>query len=161
MGRIIIDADGVLMERSDINKPEEFIKENYFLLRTPEWNVLGAVKKLLKEKPDAPIWIVVNVPYSLENAKKEILEWFSWYLPEIKEVKILPMGEYFGSYFVTDKSDVIISSNMTNIMIYTYNGGVAIGVDIDNELIKEIGYFYTANSKGDIYNYLLFLLENM
>ena len=161
MSRIIIDANGVLMERADINKPEELIKDNFFSLRIPEWNVLGAIKKLLKENPDTKISIVVNIPYSQNKAREEIMEWLLWYLPEIKDIKILPMGEYFGSYFLTDKSDVLISSNLTNIMIYTYNGGMAVGVDIDNELIKEIGYFSTYNSKGDIYNYLLFLLENI
>ena len=161
MSRIIIEASGVIMERADINKPEEFVHDDYFILRSPIWNTVSALKDIIKDYPDAPIDIVVNIPYSLDKAREDIKTWLSWYLPEISSVKILPMGEYFGSYFYTSKTDVLISSNLADVALFKCFGGIAVGVDIDTDVIADIGYFNSNSLKEDIYDYLLFLLENL
>ena len=158
MGRLIIEADGVLMETLDINKPFEFIKEDYFLLRTPEWKVLSALKRVLKKMPDAPVLIVVKIPYEMPDATIEIKKWFKTYLPCFDNVKILPYGEYVGSYMALLNDDVLISSSERDIALFLLNNMSAIGVDIDTDCLKGIGYFSTYSNEDDIYQYLKELL---
>ena len=161
MGKIIIEADGVLRERIDINKPLEFMEEDYFLLRTPEWNVLGALKAVLDEDPDAPIEIIEKIPYEIPKAMEELKMWYSNYLPNFDKVKFLPYGEYIGSYTALSKDDILISSSIRDVALFIINEMAAIGVDVDNDALKGMGFFSTNNSRDEIYQYFKMILSTM
>ena len=138
MRRLFIEADGVLMDRVDLNRPEELLKEGYYAMRVPEWRMIGAVNRVIRVLPQTEIYVVLHVPLALEQAKAELAEWFGRYFPCAKALRFLPVEEYFGSYIALQKGDILLSADIRTIAVFTLWGGTSIGVDIDKDAIPGI-----------------------
>ena len=150
MGRLFVEADGVLMDRADINRPRELIHPEYYRLRLPEWNMIHAICTLIKRMPQLEVYILCHLPLSLEHAKEDTADWFSLYLPEASGLRYLPIGEYFGSYIALKKGDVLLSADVGNLAVFVLGGRSAIGVDVDAAAIPGLPCIRTWDFAEDI-----------
>lgn len=155
MGRLFVEADGVLMDRADINRPRELIHPEYYRLRLPEWNMIHAICTLIKRMPQLEIYIICHLPLSLERAKEDTADWFSLYLPGASGLRYLPIGEYFGSYIAVKKGDVLLSANVATLAVFAFGGCAAIGVDTDTAAVPGLPCIRTWECADELAGWLL------
>lgn len=89
--RLFIDLDGTLAKFQSVNTMETLYEEGYFLNLEPIQNVIDAVKLVLQQQPELPVYIMSSVLSDSKYALKEKNLWIDKYLPEIRpENRIFP-----------------------------------------------------------------------
>ena len=155
MARLFVEADGVLMDHVDINRPKEMLHPDYFKLRLPEWNMLHALRTLIKRMPQLEVYVICQLPLCMEESQADIADWFSLYLPEATALRYLPIGEYFGSYIAVKKGDVLLSADVGSLAVFAFGGCVAIGVDTDTAAVPGLPYITTWEHGDYLANWFL------
>ncbi len=89
--RLFVDMDGTLAKYQPVDTMETLFEKGYFLNLESQQNVVDAVKKIIKEHPETPVYIMSSVLSDSKYALQEKNEWLDKYLPEIdSEHRIFP-----------------------------------------------------------------------
>lgn len=81
--RLLIDMDGTLAKFKTVNTMESLYEEGYFLDLEPMQNVIDAVKLIIQQQPELPVYIISSVLSDSKYAMMEKNKWLDKYLPEI------------------------------------------------------------------------------
>ena len=138
MRRLFVEADGALMDRADINRPEDILHPDYYKLRIPEWNMILALSAVIASRPELEVHVICPHPLSIERVKADLSVWYANYLPGAKSLHFLPLAEYFGSYIALQRGDVLISANVSTLAVFSFSDNSAIGVDVDPAAVPKI-----------------------
>lgn len=89
--RLFVDMDGTLAKYQSVDTMELLFEKGYFLNLEPQQNVVDAIKKIIQEHPEKPVYIMSSVLSDSKYALQEKNEWLDKYLPEIdREHRIFP-----------------------------------------------------------------------
>ena len=149
VGRIFIEADGVLMERADYNFPAGIAEQGFYESRIPEWNMISALKDVLGDSPELPVQILCHVPLALKYAKEECAMWMSQYFRDACGIRFLPYGE-FGSYIALREDDLLLSAHVGNLALFSFRSRHGIGVDIDADAVPGFSSVKTSDRPEQI-----------
>ena len=138
MKKLFIDMDGVLAEYKKDCTTEDFTKEGYFLSLKPEWNMLGALKRLIEnsERLGFSICVLTKVyPHMFRYSVSEKLQWRDKYMPELFDSEfVMVNGETEEKSEVVrsitgkmlDEDCILIDDYNANLREWLKNGGTAV-----------------------------------
>lgn len=116
--RLFFDIDGTLAVFQPVRTLETLYEKGYFYNLKPIWNVLEAVKIIVKEHPEIKVGILSSVLSDSRYALEEKEAWLDKYLPEVQERYYPRCGEDKKSAIpggVTDK-DYLFDDYTKNLM---------------------------------------------
>lgn len=118
-GRLFVDMDGTLAKYQPAESMEILFEKGYFLHLEPQQKVVDAVKKVIAEHPDIPVYIMSSVLSDSRYALQEKQEWLDRYLPEIdQEHRIFPPCGENKLYYVpggSRPSDYLLDDYTNNL----------------------------------------------
>lgn len=93
--RLFLDLDGTAAVFKKVDSLEVLYEKGYFANLEPNWNVINAIKIIIKEHPEIEVFSLSAYLSDSKYALREKNQWMDKYLPEIdKEHRIfMPCGE--------------------------------------------------------------------
>lgn len=138
MKKVFIDMDGVLTEYRKDCHTEDLMQKGYFLSLKPEWNMLGALQKLI-ETGDAlgiSVCVLTKVyPSLFKYSVSEKLQWRDRYMPDLFDSEFVMVNgeeqeksdavkDILGDEISTDC--ILIDDYNANLREWHANGGTAV-----------------------------------
>ncbi len=138
MKKIFIDMDGVLTEYRKDCQTEDLMQKGYFLSLKPEWNMLGALKRLMEscDSLGFSVCVLTKVyPGLFRHSVSEKLQWRDKYLPDLfdsefvmvngeEQEKSAAVEELLGGKINEDC--ILIDDYNANLREWHKNGGTAV-----------------------------------
>ena len=173
MKKLFIDMDGVLAEYRRDCKTEDLMQKGYFLTLKPEWNMLGAIKRLMENCDELGVKICVLTkvyPTLFKYSVSEKLQWRDKFMPELfdsefvmvngeNEEKSEAVREIIGTDI--DRDCVLIDDYNANLREWLENGGTAVkyvnGINDKNRSFAGSRLSFDM-SEEELYNAILDLL---
>ena len=138
MKRLFFDMDGVLAEYRRDCTEKDFKEKGYFASLKPEWNMIGALEKLIENEKELGISVCVLTkvyPRAFRYSVREKQEWRDEFLPLLfdsefmmvngeEEEKSAAIRERLG--IEIDESCILIDDYNYNLAEWTKNGGTAV-----------------------------------
>lgn len=131
--RIFVDMDGTIAEWQYGTPIEELYEAEYFFGLSPYFNVLNAVKLLIRKNSNIEFFVLTAYFHDHKTARKEKNQWLDKWLPEIDEMHriFVPCGEKKSDCvpYGIRQTDILIDDHTPNLLawnglgIKVLNGG--------------------------------------
>lgn len=173
MKKVFFDMDGVLTEYRQSCNANELSKKGYFETLKPEWNMLGALKRLVEncDSLGISVFVLTKVyPTLFKYSVSEKLQWRDKYMPDLfdselimvngeQEEKSEAVRELIGEDINSDC--ILIDDYNANLREWRQNGGTPVkyvnGINDKNRSFVGKRLCFDM-SEDEIYNALLALI---
>lgn len=117
--RLFVDMDGTLAVWKAVNEYEDLYQKDWFRSMHPQTNVIDAVKRIIKTRPDIEVYLLSAVLPDSIYAIQEKVEWLKKFFPQLNPSHyIFTDNGHSKSDFVPDgirKTDTLLDDYTVNL----------------------------------------------